>query len=119
MTESKNDCVFCKIVKGEIPTKRIYENTNFIAFPDANPRVRGHSLVMPKKHVEDFLGLDKEYGESLVDAIKNTAKKVMKDNRAKGFNIINNNSRVAGQIVEHLHFHIIPRKEGDSVRVLG
>lgn len=117
--ETKDDCVFCKIVAGEVSTEKIYENENFFSFPDANPKVKGHSLIIPKEHVKTLLDLEESKGEDLIDAIKETASKIVKENDAKGFNVLNNNNRVAGQVVDHLHFHILPRKEDDGIRVLG
>lgn len=119
MENQKENCVFCKIVKGEIPVKKIYENKSFLSFPDANPRVKGHSLVISKEHVENFLKVNQNKGEEMVDAIKETASKIMQETNSRGFNIVNNNGKVASQIVEHLHFHIVPRKKGDSINVLG
>jgi histidine triad (HIT) family protein len=111
MTE---ECVFCKIVKGEISVEKIYENDNFFSFPDANPIVEGHTLVIPKKHFKTFLDLPATLGTELLDCIKKTTMKLMKKYKADGFNIANNNFPCAGQAVHHVHFHIIPRKEKDG-----
>ncbi|MBT96809.1 MAG: HIT domain-containing protein [Candidatus Pacearchaeota archaeon] len=110
----KDTCIFCKIIREEIPTKKIYENENFLSIPDANPRVEGHSLVISKKHFENILDMPTSLGQELIDCIKKTSLKLMDEKKAKGFNVINNNFKVAGQIVKHVHFHIIPRKKDDG-----
>ena len=113
------ECIFCKIVRGEIPAKRIYENDNFFSIPDANPVVSGHSLIISKKHYETVFDLPKNISNDLIDCIKQTTKQIMKKENAGGFNVINNNFEVAGQVVKHVHFHIIPRKKGDGLKILA
>ncbi|MBI4116745.1 HIT domain-containing protein [Candidatus Pacearchaeota archaeon] len=113
----KDDCVFCKISSGKIPSKKIYENHNFFSVPDANPITKGHSLVISKEHFKTYLDIPARFGQELVDCIKNTSIKLMKENQAEGFNVVNNNFSPAGQVVEHVHFHIIPRKKGDKIRL--
>ena len=112
-----NDCIFCTISKKEIPSERIYENQNFFSIPDISPKVEGHSLVISKKHFENILELPDNLGEELLDCIKNTAFKLTEKYKSQGFNIINNNSEVAGQIVKHFHFHLLPRKKGDDFKI--
>ena len=111
------DCVFCKIAKGEIPAKRIYENDNFFSIPDMHPRTKGHSLVISKKHFETILDIPSSLGQELLDCIKHTAIKLMDENKAEGVNIINNNFEAAGQVVKHVHLHVIPRKKNDGLKV--
>ncbi len=108
------ECVFCKMVKGEIPVEKIYENDNFFSFPDANPIVEGHTLVIPKKHFKTFLDLPNTLGTELIECIKKTTMNLMDKYKANGFNVVTNNFPSAGQVVHHLHFHIIPRKEKDG-----
>ena len=108
------DCVFCKIAEGKIPSKKIYENNNFFSIPDANPAVEGHTLVISKQHFQNILDLPNILAPDLFDCIKKTALKLMDEKKAEGFNVVNNNFRVAGQIVNHIHFHILPRKKGDG-----
>ena len=110
------DCIFCKIVNKEIPTKFIDETENFLAFPDVNPQTPGHCLVIPKKHYANIFELPKELGNELVDFIKKIADIQVKKNNANSFKLAQNNGEEAGQVVMHLHFHIIPRKKGDSYR---
>ena len=111
------DCIFCKIAKGEISVKRIYENDNFFSILDANPVLEGHSLVISKKHFESVLDMPDSLGPELLDCIKKTALKLIDEKKASGFNVVNNNFESAGQIVEHMHFHILPRKKGDGFKI--
>jgi histidine triad (HIT) family protein len=111
-----DDCIFCKIVKGENSEDRIAESENFIAVRDIHPKTEGHSLVIPKEHFDDLLSIKEELGRELLSFIKEVAGKSVKE--GGGFNLLVNNGRVAGQVVGHLHFHIIPRKEGDGLSVL-
>ncbi len=112
------DCIFCKIAKGDVPSNKIYENENFFSVADRTPIVDGHSLVISKKHFENILDFDSSLGSELLDCIKNTAIKLMKEKNASGFNVINNNFESADQVVKHIHFHIIPRKDGDGIKTL-
>jgi histidine triad (HIT) family protein len=113
------DCIFCKIVRGDIPSKKIYENDNFFSIFDVNPIAKGHSLVISKEHFETSLDLPDKVGYDLLDCIKQTILKLIDEWGLKGFNIINNNFEVAGQVVKHAHFHIIPRKKDDGLKVIG
>lgn len=108
------DCIFCRISKGEIPAERIYENLNFFSILDTNPKVKGHSLIISKKHFLNVLDLPSITGKDFLDCVKNTSIKLMKTHNASGFNLISNNFESAGQVVKHVHFHLIPRKEGDN-----
>src|SRR3989304_3960082 len=112
------DCVFCKISKGEIKSRKIYENENFFSIPDANPRCLGHSLVISKKHFKTALDLPLTISQELIDCIKQTAVKLLKEKKASGFNILSNNFESAGQAVHHVHFHILPRNKGDNLEII-
>jgi len=108
------DCIFCKIANKEVEAdKIIYENDNFVAFPDANQQTEGHTLIVPKKHFVNCLDLPSSLGGELLDAIKAVAEIRLKEG-AEGFNIIQNNGGCAGQVVMHAHFHLLPRKKGDG-----
>lgn len=110
-----NDCIFCKIVKGEVPCHKIYEDENVLAFLDINPASRGHTLVLPKKHFRSFIHMnEKEYLE-FMKSFQKVAKGISK--YTEDFNVIQNNGKEAGQVVEHLHFHIIPRRTGDGLHL--
>ena len=113
------DCIFCKISKGEVPCEKIYENDDFFSIPDAAPKAEGHSLVISKKHFETTLDLPDSLAQELLDCIKKTATKVMNENDADGFNVIANNLKSAGQLIDHTHFHIIPRRKGDGLKIIS
>ncbi|MDO8517593.1 MAG: HIT domain-containing protein [Nanoarchaeota archaeon] len=112
----KEECIFCKIAKGEIPSIKIYENKSFFAIPDAHPVVPGHSLIISKKHFDNTLEMPANVGNDLLDAIKKTTEKLLEKHKSEGFNLANNNSEAAGQVVKHVHFHIIPRNKGDGLK---
>jgi len=112
------DCIFCKIAE-ESPEKKIYENDNFFSVFDINQDIKGHALVISKKHFKTFLDMPNTLGSELLDCIKETAIKVMKEDNAEGFNVVQNSFEVAGQIVPHLHFHVLPRKKSDGVKIIG
>jgi len=109
------DCLFCKIVKGEIPSKKIYEDDYNIAFLDINPANPGHALVVPKEHTENIFDVDEKVLSRTIITVKEIAKLLKEKLNAEGINVIQNNGRSAGQIVYHLHFHIIPRFPKDKV----
>lgn len=111
-----DDCIFCKIVIGEIPAQVIFESDNFIVIKDIKPKTDGHSLIIPKNHYRTLLDMEFSlYGEFL-ECAKETALKFMNENKAEGFNLIMNNFKVAGQLVEHAHLHVIPRYKTDNFR---
>ncbi|EHP86141.1 HIT family protein [Methanotorris formicicus] len=106
-------CIFCKIVSKEIPAKIIYEDEDTMAFLDINPRNRGHTLVIPKKHYETLDEMPDEEMAKLMKTIKKVIE-ILKPLNFDGYNIVNNNKPVAGQEVPHVHFHIIPRYQNDG-----
>ncbi|MFH1238383.1 MAG: HIT domain-containing protein [archaeon] len=107
------DCIFCKIIRGEIPCQKILEDDNFIVIKDANPKVIDHLLVIPKEHYEKFSDISSElYGKLL-----EIAKKAVEKLGVKEFNLVVNNGRTAGQLMPHFHLHILPRKEGDGFKL--
>ena len=109
------DCVFCKIVKGEIPSKKVYEDGNVIAFLDINPLSEGHTLVIPKKHAENIFDVSEEELSKVMQVVKKISKKRLEEG-AKGVNILQNNGKEAGQLVNHIHFHVVPRNGNDKLR---
>ncbi|PIN78000.1 HIT family protein [Candidatus Woesearchaeota archaeon CG10_big_fil_rev_8_21_14_0_10_34_12] len=110
------ECIFCRIVRGEIKAQIVDEDDNFIAFLDSNPVADGHTLIVPKKHCKTILDLPDSLGNELLGFIKKVSLKLVKAGKAEGFNIIMNNFSEAGQVVMHAHMHIIPRKEGDGLK---
>jgi len=110
------ECVFCKIVKGEISSEKIWEDESFMAFADANPVGEGHTLLIPKKHFETLLDVDEEFSVKYIFALQGVGKMLIEKYNADGFNVVLNNGKSAGQVVGHVHFHLLPRKEGDNKR---
>lgn len=108
-----NNCIFCKFIKGEIPVKFIYESDNFVAFLDANPKVDGHTLLIPKSHFVNLMDLPESLGRELIEGIKAVAEMRLKEG-FEGFNIVSNNFSAAGQVVMHSHLHILPRRKDDG-----
>ena len=109
-------CVFCKIVSGEIPSVKVYEDEGFLAFMDIGPVNKGHVLVIPKKHAETFVDLTEEEAAELFKRVNRIAKAVKKGLNADGLNIILNVGKASGQEVFHVHAHIIPRFENDGMK---
>lgn len=114
----EKECIFCKIIKGEIPTKKVYADDKFIGILDISPRAEGHTLLIPKDHFSDLLSTPASLAGEMQDAIKNICFDLVKKGKAEGFNFIINNGEVAGQVVHHLHVHIIPRKKDDGLKIL-
>jgi histidine triad (HIT) family protein len=108
-------CVFCKIAAGEIPAAKVYEDEAVFAFLDIGPISDGHTLVIPKRHCTKVHECDPETLSAVAARLGTIAKAVVEAMDADGYNVLANNGSAAGQVVEHLHFHIIPRKTGDNV----
>jgi histidine triad (HIT) family protein len=106
---SEKECIFCRIVRGEIPCKKVFEDGESFAFLDINPRNPGHVLVIPRKHRETIMDMDEEDSGVLFMAVRKVAGKVMAATKAQGMSIAQSNGPAAGQVVSHVHFHIIPR----------
>lgn len=108
----KEDCVFCKIVKGEIKAEKVLGNKEYIVIKDANPKVDGHLLVIPKKHYNSFLDMPHRKYEDFFKMVKDAVGTFSGD-----FNLVVNNGKTAGQVVNHLHLHILPRKLDDGFKL--
>ena len=113
----KDDCIFCKIGKGEIPSATIYENSDFRVFLDVAPANRGHALIIPKDHADNIFQLDGETAGKLFSLATVVARAIKEETGCEGMNIVQNNGAVGGQTVNHFHLHLIPRNEGDGVNV--
>ena len=111
------NCIFCKIIKGEIPCYKIYEDEYTLAFLDIAKDVDGHTLVIPKKHVNNILDADTETINHVMNTVKLISKHYVEKCGYSGVNILNNNGESAEQAISHLHFHIIPRIENDNIYV--
>jgi len=111
------NCIFCKIISGDIPSATIFENDEFKVILDRFPATKGHVLVLPKAHYANIFELDPDLGGKLFTLAIRIAGIVKKATGATDMNILQNNGPLAGQTVDHFHLHIIPRYEGDSVTV--
>lgn len=112
--EAHNDCVFCKIIAGEIATHKVYEDDATLAFLDIQPNHPGHTLVIPKDHVENIYGISDESLCRVMMTVRKVAIAVKNGVDADGINIIMNNESAAGQEVFHAHIHVIPRFNEDG-----
>ena len=108
-------CIFCKIINGEIPSYKIYEDENSLAFLDIVDDAIGHTLVIPKKHYENILDIDNETLSKVIAVVKKISNHYVENCGYTGVNIMNASGKDAQQSVFHLHFHIIPRKDGDNM----
>ncbi len=113
----KDDCIFCKIANGQIPSATIYETTEFRAFLDVSPANRGHALIIPKQHFDNVFMLDDETAGKIFSVVPAIARAIQEETGCEGMNILQNNGAVAGQTVNHFHIHFVPRTKGDNVSV--
>jgi len=104
-----SDCIFCKIIAGEIPSKKVFENEHVVAFLDISQVTKGHTLVVPKTHVKDIYELTPEISKNLFEVVPKIATAIKETYEPIGLNLLNNNGEKAGQSVFHYHMHIIPR----------
>lgn len=112
-----SDCVFCKIIAGEIPSDKVYEDDFAVAFMDIAPANPGHTLIVPREHSDDFSVMpDGHSMERLFSAVRRVAKAALKATGAGGFNTVINTGAVANQVVMHTHVHVIPRFPADGHR---
>lgn len=111
------ECIFCHINNGDIPSTTIYENEEFRVMLDRFPATKGHILIIPKEHIEDIYDLDPESAGRLFSLATMFASIIKRTFGNEGLNIIQNNGKVAGQTVFHYHLHMIPRYENDQVQM--
>ena len=107
----KDDCIFCKIAAGEIPSRKIYEDKDLIAIMDLSPTSKGHSLIIPKEHYTNIYDIDEEIAGKVMKTAKKLATKMTVALNCDGFNLLQNNGETAGQTMFHFHMHLIPRYE--------
>ena len=110
------DCIFCKIVAGEIPSHKIYEDDKTFAFLDIRANNPGHTLVVPKEHHRNIFDLPPELIQAVGESSQRIAKALTDSGLAEGINVISNNEKAAGQLVFHSHTHVIPRLENDGFK---
>ncbi len=109
------DCIFCKIVAGEMPSTKLFENDHVLAFLDIYPGAQGHSLVIPKKHYVNLIDVPEKELQEVIKIVKKIGVAQVNGLGAHGFNVHQSNNKEAGQVVFHLHFHVLPRKENDGL----
>ena len=107
-------CIFCKIIKGVIPAEKIYADKKVLAFLDIKPVNPGHTLIIPKSHYSNLEEIPEEDLCSLIKACKIVGQKIINGLKVTGYNLTENNNPIAGQIIPHIHFHLIPRQAGDG-----
>ncbi|MFV1959762.1 MAG: HIT family protein [Planctomycetota bacterium] len=115
MSPQEADCIFCQIVAGRIPSARIHEDDQVLAFLDIGPLQPGHTLVIPKAHHERLTDMPPEAMAALGSVLPVVARAVMEVTQAEGFNVFQTNGACAGQVVGHVHFHVIPRRSDDGL----
>lgn len=109
------DCIFCEIVTGKISSYKVFENDRVLAFLDILPIHPGHTVIIPKRHVPDLDSLTDDELSGLALAIKKVGKAIMDGLDSKGYSVLLDNKSAANQHVPHVHFHVVPRKEGDGL----
>lgn len=112
-----NDCIFCKIIAGAIPSKTVYEDEDYKAILDVSPASQGHVIILPKNHAANIFELSDEDARGIMPVAKKIAAAQMKVFGCDGVNVLQNNGEAAGQTVFHLHVHVIPRYKGDTVDI--
>ena len=113
----KEDCIFCKIANGEIPSKSLYEDEKFRVILDLGPAAKGHSLILPKDHAANLYELPEKLAGDAMILAKKMASILTEKLNCDGINLVQNNGEAAGQTVEHFHIHLIPRYKGDGQNI--
>ena len=112
-----NNCIFCKISNGEIPSSTVYEDEMFRVILDLSPATKGHALVLPKQHYRNIFDIDEKTASKLFVVASKVARAMKETLKCDGMNIVQNNEEIAGQTVFHFHLHIIPRYVGDGQNI--
>jgi histidine triad (HIT) family protein len=113
-----NDCIFCKIAAGEIPSYTLYEDEDFRVFLDLSPTSYGHALIIPKEHYKNLLEVDDNIASKALVLAKKVAKAMKESLNCEGINILQNNGEIAGQTMFHFHIHVIPRYKDDNTKII-
>lgn len=113
----EDNCIFCKIANGEIPSKTIYEDDGYRVILDMGPATKGHALILPKDHYPNLYELPDKTAQDVICLAKKMAKKMTENLHADGFNLVQNNGETAGQTVFHFHMHLIPRYKDDQQKI--
>lgn len=110
-------CLFCKIIRKEIPCTKIFENSEVLAFLDIGPVNKGHTLVIPKRHNENIYDIPEEDLKQVIIAVKKVSEAIKQGLGADGISIAQSNEKSAGQVVPHFHFHVMPRLKDDGLKL--
>ena len=113
----KDDCIFCALANGAIPTNKIYEDDNFTVILDASPANKGHALILPKQHYDNLFEIDDAVSAKVLPLAKKIATALKEEFGCDGVNVVQNNGTAAGQTVFHFHVHIIPRYDNDGCNI--
>ena len=113
----KDDCIFCKIANGIIPSPALYEDDDFKVIFDKSPASKGHALILPKEHFDNAFSMDEEYAAKVFPVAVKVSRAMKEVFGFEGMNILQNNEEIAGQTVFHFHMHLIPRYTGDNVNI--
>lgn len=113
----KEDCIFCKIANGEVPSKTLFEDSDFRVILDLGPATRGHALILPKEHADNLYELPDELASKALILAKKTAVTMQQKLKCDGLNLVQNNGGTAGQTVMHFHLHVIPRYQEDGQKI--
>ncbi len=111
------ECVFCKIVNGELPSTKLYEDAKVLSFLDIMPAAPGHAVIIPKKHYATLPDMPRAELAALINAVQKIGAATVVVTKTDGFNVVQSNHKAAGQVIQHVHFHVIPRKSGDGLAV--
>ncbi len=117
MKHTDDNCIFCKLANGVIPTNSIYEDDDFNVILDASPAAKGHAIIIPKSHAANLFELPEEDCEKIFKVAKKCGAAIKKTFHCDGLNVLQNNGEAAGQTVFHLHVHLIPRYNNDDVQI--
>jgi histidine triad (HIT) family protein len=109
------DCIFCKIIRGEMPSSKVFESEKVLALLDINPVSKGHTLVIPKTHYVGFSEIPADLLTEMGKVLQKIGQAAKTHLGSGGFNVLLNNGRAAGQLIDHAHFHLVPRSVGDGV----
>lgn len=113
----KEDCIFCKLANGEIPSRTLYEDEQFRVILDLGPATKGHALILPKEHADNLYELPEELASACLVVARRMAVRMRETLKCDGLNLVQNNGEVAGQTVEHFHLHLIPRYRNDGQKI--
>ena len=112
-------CIFCSVVEGSIPSYKVYEDDYYLAILDRYPSAKGHVLILPKRHAADLYELNEEEAARLIPLTQKVAAHIRAKLGTPGLNLIQNNGKAAGQVIDHFHLHLVPRDENDGIIIKG